>query len=125
MLLTLDVSIQVARVGEAPPAEVRMRARTEAQILLHRPVFEVVARLAPGTREVRNFILRVARLFEQLDRCKVLLRLFIVVGDAQGVFFAVERRALLDLEPVAGKVLRLKSDGRLQVFPPVRHCLLG
>lgn len=48
VLLTLDVSIQVARVGEAPPAEVRMRARTEAQILLHRPVFEVVARLAPG-----------------------------------------------------------------------------
>ena len=101
-----------------------MRPRAEAQILLHRPVFQVVARCAPRPGKVGDLVLPVARLLEQSDCRKIFLRLRVVIRDEKPVLFEKERRALFDLEPIAGQMLGLQSDGRPQVFPPARRRLL-
>ena len=52
-----DVSMDVARVGEASLTDERVRAEAEAVVVLTAPIAKVVPRFLSGTREIADLVL--------------------------------------------------------------------
>ena len=62
---------------------------------------------------------------EKPDRGEVHIRLRVVVRQREALALRKERRALLDLQPVAGKMLGRERERGVEVCLPARHRLLG
>ena len=74
--------------------------------------------------EIRNFILVVAELFERLHGVEIHVRLRVVVRQVGAGAVLIELRARLDLEPVAGNMVRLEIDHIAQRLHPLLACLV-
>ena len=82
-----------------------MRCRTEAEIFVTVPVFQVVARLSARQREIADFVLRVSLRIEVLDRPEVHIRLGILIGKDKLVSVLEQWRSRLKLQVVERDML--------------------
>lgn len=119
------VGVEIAREREALAAEVTVRAGAEAEVFRERPVTAVVAGRPSRAAEVGDLILLIALPREKPDRGEVHIRLRVVVRQREALAPRKERRALLDLQPVAGKMLGRERERGVKVCLPARHRLLG
>ena len=114
-----DVAVYVPDVGEADAAHVGVRARAEAGVLVHVPVFQVVPGGEAGLGEVGDLVLLVAVLGQKLHSAEVHLRLLVVVGKRLLRPAEVQRRALLQLQAVAADMLRVQDQHLRQRIQPL------
>ena len=70
----IDVAVDVTRVREAPLADERVSAETEAVVLLPPPVTQVVARLLARARKVADLVLRESRIAKYRHHLDVEIR---------------------------------------------------
>ena len=121
-----NIALQIPGKGVAPPAEVGVGPRPEADVGPAHPVFQIVPGLEARPGEVGNLILAVARRRQPLHRPKIHIRLLVVVGELLPPHHpVVQGSARLHLEAVAAQVLRLQLQHLLHGVPPPRHILVG
>jgi len=73
-----------------------MRVHTESQIGLTRPVFEVVPRFPPFTREIRDFILPPSDCFQSPASFEIEIRRGVLFGNEMRVVIGCLRQSLPD-----------------------------
>ena len=100
-----------------------MRPRPEAGVLLHAPVFQIVAGFLTGLGEIGDLVLLVAHLAQRRHGVQVHIRLRVVVRQRQRLPLLPQGRTLLQLQTVAGKMLRPQRHGVRQRPLPVLHGL--
>lgn len=115
----------ILHIGIAQPGKIGMRAGSEADILLERPVFHIMTRKKAGQRKIGYFVLLVACLFKQFGGGHIHARLQIVPRNLQTLPRVIHRRVFLKLKPVAGNMLRTHLKYLLQRFIPVFLRLRG
>ena len=88
-----------------------MRVHTESQIGLTRPVFEVVPRFPPFTREIRDFILPPSDCFQSPASFEIEIRRGVIVGHemrvvsaASGNHFPTQARIIIHFQHVNANV---------------------
>ena len=103
-----------------------MGSGAEAHVVVQLPVFQIVPGLESPAGEIGNLVPVVAVPVQQLAGVLVHIRLGIVIGDGGGiVVHLVHGGALLQLQAVAGDVLRVPADDFSQGIRPVRPGLPG
>ena len=108
----VDISVQIPFEGVAPPAEVGVGPRPQADVGLAHPVLQIVPGLEARPGEIGDLVLPEARLPKPLYGPEVAVRLRIVVGQRLPLGHPCpERGPLLHLQPVAREVLRLQGQG--------------
>ena len=117
--LTGYVAVYIPDVGEAHAAQVGVRARAEAGVLVHVPVFQVVAGGEAGPGEVGDLVLLIAVLGQGVHGGEVHLRLLVIVGERLLLPAEVEGRALLQLQAVAADVLGVEGQHLRQRVQPL------
>ena len=103
-----NIPVKIAHIA-VPHADARVCARAEAHIVAQLPVFQIVPRFIAGDGEIRYLVLLKAVVLEGINRVQVHIGLLILVGDQRRAeIAAVHGRAILELEAVAGKMLRVQ-----------------
>ena len=119
------IAVEVAHIAVARAADARVRARAEAHIVIELPVLQVVPGLIARDAEVGDLVLFVAIVPQLLDHAQVHIRLLVVRRDEGRVLQSVHGCALLELEPVAGDVLRTQGKRLGERVCPVAAGLAG
>ena len=83
-----------------------MRRRTDAQIFLTMPVFEIVFAFKTRKRKIGYFILLHTALLNQVNASQIQIRCFIVTGQIKGFFLFIKICAFLDFKNIGAYVLR-------------------
>ena len=100
-----------------------MGAGAEAGILLHVPVFQVVAGGKARLGKVGYLVLLIAVLRQNRDGVEIHIRLGIVVREALAVPAVIQGRAGFQLQAVAGDMLRGQGDDGGEGVLPLLHGL--
>ena len=118
------VPVQVPGVPIPHASEVGVSPGAEARVLLQHPVFQIVPGLIARLGEVGNLVLLIAVLGQQLHGVEVHIRLQVPVRQVQALPPVIQRRPLLQLQPVAGDVPGSQHQGVGQGVFPLLHSLV-
>ena len=115
---------KVARVAKALAKEVGIGRRTQAEVFLAIPVFQIVTGFIPFFRKIADLVLQKAVLLEQTGAEKVHLARFLLVGQEQAITHAAKGRALLHREAVGRDVVGREREQGAQGVEIAFPCLV-
>lgn len=120
----LDIGAQVRLDGEALARKVRGGTGAEAEIFAARPVLQIVAGAETGLGKIGNLVVLVAVVLQNFRGGKVHIGLHVVIREVGAVAVLPQGRVRLDLEGVAGHVLRLEAQDVLERAAPAGERLV-
>ena len=107
----VNILLEILDEAVADIADAAVRAGAEAHIIVHVPILQIVLGLIAGSGKVGYFILLVAIALEHLGGVGIHIRLRVVIREDGGaVILLVHPSARLELQPVAGYMLRVHLD---------------
>ena len=111
--------------GKALAAEIGMCRRSETEIFVTVPIFDVMTAGIPFFGKIGNLILTDSRLFQERNRIEIHAPLRFLIRENKRMTVEPERRPLLDFQPIQRNMFHIQADRRIHIVYNCLQCLSG